>query len=271
MMGKKAVLIPCLWLVSLIISQAQPLELLREVKIQPPAAVSLDRYNRIFVGDEKGNVNQYDAEGKFLLTYSPPKVVRLSLLEAWNTTKIFAFSRDFQQYTLLDRFLVPIGQYSLDETSVGFARVASLSADENLWVFDEVDFSLKKLLLRTGAVSIHAPMNQILDARDYDLAFLREYQNLLFISDRNSGLLVFDNLGNYRKKLPFKGLSSFGMRNEEVYFLQGNEVHFFHLYTFAERSLALPAGQKANHVLAFEDRLVVFSGEWMRIYRVLKP
>jgi hypothetical protein len=270
MMGKKAVLVPCLWLCSLIISQAQSLELLREVKIQSPASVSLDRYNHIFVGDERGNVNQYDAEGKFLLTYSPPKVVRLSLLEAWNTTKIFTFSRDFQQYTLLDRFLTPIGQYSLDETTVGFARVASLSADDNLWLFDEVDFSLKKLLLRTGAVSINAPMNRILDARDYDLAFLREYQHMLFISDRNSGLLVFDNLGNYRKKLPFKGLSSFGMLNEEVYFLQGSEVHFFHLYTFAERSLTLPEGMKPNHVLAFEDRLVLFSGDQMRIYRVLK-
>jgi hypothetical protein len=270
MLEKKAVLILNLWLFGLVIGQAQSLELLREVKIPTPASVSLDRYNRIFVGNEKGNVDQYDAEGKFLLTYSPPKQVRLSLLEAWNTTKIFAFSRDFQQYTLLDRFLAPIGQYSLDESGIGFARVASLAADDNLWLFDETDFSLKKLDLRNGSVSINAPMTQILDTRDYDLTFMREYQNMLLISDRNSGLLVFDNLGNYRKKLPFRGVSSFGMLNEEVYFLQGNQVRFFHLYTFGERSLELPEGIKTIQVLAFEDRLVLFSGNQMRIYRILK-
>jgi hypothetical protein len=252
------------------VASAQSLTLLREVKMPLPVSVSLDRYNRIYTGDEKGNVLQYDSTGKVLLQYSPPKVARLSLLEAWPTTKVFAFSRDFQQYTLLDRFLTPIGQYVFNEDQVGFARVATLAADGNLWLFDESEFSVKKFDLPSQTITLRAPMNRVLDARDYDINFLREYQNLLLINDRNSGLLVFDNLGNYKKKLPFKGLTYFGLLNDEVYFLQGNEVHYFHLYTFQERALALPKDVQPKQILAFEDKLAVFTADRMQIFRVRK-
>jgi hypothetical protein len=249
---------------------AQRLTLLREVKMNAPVIVSLDRYYRIYTGDEKGNVIQYDSTGKLLLQYSPPKVARLSLLEAWPTTQIFAFSRDFQQVTLLDRFLTPIGQYAFSEDQVGFARVATLAADGNLWLFDESEFSVKKFDLTSQTITLRAPMNRVLDARDYDINFLREYQNLLLINDRNSGLLVFDNLGNYKKKLPFKGLTYFGLLNDEVYFLQGNEVHYFHLYSFQERSMTLPKDVQPQQVLAFEDKLIVFTSDRMRLFQIRK-
>ncbi|MES2731868.1 MAG: hypothetical protein V4714_08970 [Bacteroidota bacterium] len=273
MMGEcvpKSLLCLVVWLAMVTASNAQSLELLREVKIQTSVSVSLDRYNRIFVGDEKGNINQYDTLGKVLLTYSPSRVVRFSLIEAWKTTKVFAFSRDLQQYTLLDRFLVPIGQYPLDENNMGFARIATLSADDNLWLFDEVDFSLKKYDWRSQAITINAPMNLVLDTRDYDLNFMREYQNMLFINDRNSGILVFDNLGNYKKKLYFKGLTAFGMLNEELYFLQDNQLRFFHLYNFTERALNLPAtiGREIRQVLVFENKVVLFYHDTMAIYQM---
>jgi len=113
-------------------------------------------------------------------------------------------------------------------------------------------------------------MNRVLDARDYDINFMREYHNVLLINDRNAGLLVFDNLGNYKKKLPFKGLTYFGFLNDEVYFLQGHEVHYFHLYTFQERSLALPKDLQVRQVLAFEDKLVVFTADRMQLFQVRK-
>ena len=253
-----------------VVAWAQTLEKRWEVAIPLTVSVSLDRYNRIFVGGSQGSVTQYDTSGRLLLSYSPPKTARLSVIEAWKTNKIFTFSRDFQQYTLLDRFLVPIGQYVLSPDVVGFARIAALATDDNLWVFDETEFSLKKYDWRLQSVIINAPMNLVLDTRDYDLTFMREYQNQLFISDRNAGILVFDNLGNYRKKIAVKGVASFGVLNDELYFLQDNRVHFFHLYTFQERTMDLPANRGIRQVLAFEDRLVLFYEGSMAMYQQRK-
>ncbi len=259
----------CGWIgwLTVLVAEAQPLELVKEVKTGRPVCVSLDRNSRIFISDEKGNINQYDANGNFLLNYSPPKVGRISLLEAWKTVQVFAFYRDLQQYTLLDRFLNSLSQNRVDEDKLGFVRVATMAADDNLWVFDEVDFSLKKYGLRNQTILLNAPLNLVLDARDYDINFMREYQNSLFINDRNSGILVFDNLGNYRKKLPFEGLTSFGLFHDELYFLVSDQVHFFHLYNLTERIIALPAGRKPLQVLVLEDRLVLFEESGMAIYR----
>ncbi|MBC7922905.1 MAG: hypothetical protein H7Z75_17650 [Ferruginibacter sp.] len=252
---------------------AQTWQLIREVRLPPPVRVSVDRYHRIFVGDAEGGIRQYDGDGQLLLTYSPPKVGAISLLEAWNTTKIFAFSRDLQQYTLLDRFLAPLTQNELDPDRIGFARNATLAADDQLWVLDDTDFSLKKYDPRTQTVTLNAPLNRVLDGREYDLTFLREYQNVLFLNDRHAGILVFDNLGNYRKTLPFAGLDYFGLLNEELYFLRENRIHFFHLYASTERTLDLPTqqpGRQARYALVFENRVVLFYGEAMAIYRMEK-
>lgn len=266
----KAAIYLLLFLLS-ISSFCQQLELVSEVAIATPTSVSLDRYNHIFVADAKGNVTQYDENGKSLLRFSPSRVSGISLIEAWKSVQLFVFYRDFQQYTFLDRFLSPLQQSTMDENVVGFARIATVSSDDNLWIFDDTDFSLKKYDLQSQSITIHSPLGLVLDTKDYDITFMREYQNMLLISDRNTGILVFDNLGNYKKKLPFKGLAFFGLLNEELYFTDESQVRFFHLYNLTERTIALPkASASALRVLAFDDKLALLYKEKLVIYRIKK-
>lgn len=248
-------------------------KLVAAIKTQPIQKVSIDTYSNFFIADDKGNVYKFDSLGKQQLQFSPLKKGDISLLEAWRTVNIFIFYRDLQEYIILDRFLTTSQQnFSFrqfnnnDEKRIGFARLANLASDNNLWVFDDEDFSLKKFSTSLNKVTLHTPLDLILDPSFYDLTYMREYQNLLFINDKNSGILIFDNLGNYKTKLPFKNINYFNFKGNNIYFLSENKLISFDIYTLRQNSIPLPEGKKYNYVLLGENKIYFFSKEDIEIY-----
>ncbi len=222
-------------------SYAQKLPL--QLSTQRIVAISADTYNRIITADEKGTIAAYDTLGTQLNQYSPRVVSDVTSLEAWRSMQILVFYRDLQQYTILDRFLTPLAGYPyparLPMSQIGFARLMAFSYDDQFWLFDDTDFSLKKYNARLQTISVTVPMSLILNQKDYQIICMREYQNQLFIGDRNSGILIFDNLGNYRKTLPFKNFTSLQFYKNELYVTEGKTIHFYNLYTQAERKIVL--------------------------------
>lgn len=232
---------------------------------------SQDSYGNLYISDKKGNINKYDSTGKFLLNYSPQKLGNVTLIEAANTIKIFVFYRDFQEYVMLERFLGPMPNSSLNQDEVGFARQATLSSDYNVWLIDETDFSLKRYDRQFNKVLNKTSLDLLLDARDYDITFLREYQSNLFICDRLSGILVFDSFGSYKKKIPFKGIDFFAFHEDELYYLQNDTLRFFHLYLFSTHQIALPKGNKYSSVFVHNKRIFAVKPEGIDIYSITKP
>jgi len=233
----------------------------------------MDRYNNIFYADENGSIYCYDTNAVKLYEYSPQRLARVWNLEAWKSVKIFAFYRELQEYTLFNRFLTPTAeQYKIaNENIIGYARIATLSFDESIWLFDEQDFSLKKFNIDQQQTIINTPLSLILESKEYNINFMREYENLLFVNDANSGVFVFDNLGNYKKKIDYTGLNYFGFLNDEMYFIKNTELYFFHLYNFSERKISLPAvNEKILFVLYNSKRLTMLTNKELCIFEIEK-
>jgi hypothetical protein len=233
----------------------------------PVETVSIDRYGMFYIADEEGNIFKYDSLGVLQVTFSTPKKADITLLEAWRNVNIFVFYRSFQEYVLLDRFLAPAPNMPLDGNAIGFARLATFSYDNNMWIVDEQDFSLKKYNMTFNKVDLYTPLDLLLDPTLYDMNYMREYQNLLFINDKNSGILIFDNLGLYKTKIPIKGLPSIGFYNDEIYFQEGDNIRFINIYTYTERTEPLPSTGNFAFVLYTKSRLYLFRNNSVEVYK----
>jgi hypothetical protein len=239
------------WLMGGPWARAQGLHVERALDLGQPRLLACDRYGNLYVADQEGNINRYDSLGNFSLNFSPPRLAEVSLLDARPTVRIFAFYRELQEYTLLDRFLVPIDQFRLDLPELGFVRVAAPSLDNQLWLYDDVNFAIKKFDKNANRVTFRAPLDLLLRGNaDYDINYLAEYQNQLFVNDRNSGILWFDNLGNLQRKLATQ-TEGFNFWGDELYFLEGQAIRFVHLYQEREHRWPLPTGLagKAKQVI----------------------
>ncbi|RDV15099.1 hypothetical protein DXT99_10520 [Pontibacter diazotrophicus] len=232
-----------------------------------PTSISQDRNGHLYVLDPMHNLLRLDSLGQPLDTFSPPTRGRISNIEAWSPMKILLFYEDRQTLLLLDRFLRPISSTDLRDINYeGIARAATLSSDDSFWLFDETNLTLSKLDLRLRKVTVETPLNLILDRERFDVRQLREYQNMLYLLDFNNGIYVFDNLGNYKKSIPFKGLSYIAFRGNELYFVQDGQLIFYDLYTSEKRTIALPVKEHYVTALVGDKQLYLFTNEKADIY-----
>ncbi len=230
--------------------------------------LSIDRFDRAYLADARQNILQLDTLGKVINTFSPPIQGRVAMVEAWSPAKIMVFYDDRQRVQLLDRFLTPLGLADLREYTDGTIRAATLAADDRLWLFDETTFRLLKIDTRVNQVGFENPLELLLDRRQHDITFLREYQSKLYMVDRSSGVYVFDNMGNYQKKLALPTLSYVGFVGDELYYLSNNQLHFQHLYTFQTRTVALPEQPLPyRQVLVGDKFLYLLTNEALLAYR----
>ncbi|WP_237587058.1 hypothetical protein [Pontibacter russatus] len=248
-------------------SFSQQLRYSHSFPISSPTTISQDRNGYIYLLDPLHNLARLDSVGRPVDTFSPPTRGRISNIEAWNPMKILLFYEDRQSLLLLDRFLRPISSTELRDLNYqGIAKVATLAADDGFWLFDETNLTLSKLDLRLRSVSAETPLNLILDKARFDVRQLREYQNMLYLLDYNNGIYVFDNLGNYKKSMPLKGISHIGFRGNKLFFVQEGQLHFYDLYTSEKRSIDLPEQKLYITALAGDNHLYLFTDDAVDIY-----
>lgn len=213
--------------------------------IMPGATqISLTRQGQLLVANEQSSLYLLDSTGKVQYQFSPRRPARVHLLEGWNGLRLFAFYRDFQEFIFLDRFLLADGALSLDPEKTGYARFMAPSLDGNLWVLDESGFQLKKMDPQSQKTIFSTPLDLVLAGKQYDLSFMREFQNQLYVADRQGKVLMFDQMGNFKKKLPIENCEWLAFQGEEVYAVDNDSLAYFHPFLLRKRKRALPSEAK---------------------------
>ena len=214
-------------------------------------AFSQDRNGNIFLGFKGGAITKYSPTLDSILSFSPTKPGDITLLEAWHGFQIFVFTEAFQEFTIFDRFLTQNSNFRLSETTTTYVDICTISGDQNIWIFEENHLQLTKLNLKIGEIENEFSLEFIFNSNDHQITYLKEYQNLVFLIDALSGIYIFDNLGNYLKKINAPGIKHCSFKNEQLYYIVNNEIHAIGLYQ-ANHDVIKIAGTDYLGVLAIE-------------------
>ncbi len=249
------------------ISHGQSFRLISDTTVKV-SSISIDQDGYVFTVNKKGTLTKWDLTGSPLLTFSPSKLGSVTLLEAWQGLRPFLFYRDFQEFVLLDRFLTPSSNYDFSSLGIGYVQLATLGIDNNLWVIDINDFSLKKFDLLFKAIISNTSLEFLLKPDLHEINFMKEYQNLLFINDEITGIMVFDNLGNYLRSIEASGLTQLGFFRNEVYFLKNQKLNFIDIYSQEGRTIDLSELGELELVLYYDQYLTIYSDSRLKFYKM---
>lgn len=231
--------------------------------------VSLDRQGNIYTSNIEGAIEKYDRNGVLLRHFSSNKQSKPSLIEAWQGLRVFSFYKEFQEYLLLDRLLNNSERYNIDNQKIsGFTVLATMAADDNIWLLDAQSLSLKKIDINNQEVILETSFSLNLPSKNFDFIFMREYQNLLFIADKNNGVLVFDNIGNYLETLNLGNLSQLSFNGSNLVTLKAGSLLLLDLYTKEKREIELPDSSFYSFVLMDNDRVFLFQPDQLFIYQL---
>jgi len=217
-------------------------------------AYSKNRSGDIFLAFKGGAITKYSSSLDSIISFSPTKIGDITLLEAGHGFQIFAFYNDFQEYAILDRFLTRDTRYSLSRTAANYVDNCTFSRDQNLWAFEENQMRLVKINLSVREIEIEVPLEFVIDSQDHEISFIKEYQNLVFLVDKLSGIYIFDNLGNYLRKIDAEGVTQCSFNKDILYFVEKDQLHMLSLYKKEHEQVQLTKSSYLG-VLATVDNL----------------
>lgn len=194
---------------------------------------SIDASGGLYISLEGGSITKYSASLDSLFTFSPTKVGNTTLLEASNGLVIFAYYDFFQEYVITDRFLSRPVRTKLSSSSLDYIDLATQSLDNNIWLIENAGFRLIKYNVGVDRIEIETALNTVIDTQENDFTFIKEYHNQVFLVDKNSGIYVFDNLGNFSKKIEAK-TDKCSFQGNLIIYLEENEMVMLDLYAGAE-------------------------------------
>jgi hypothetical protein len=242
------------FLLSFQLQSQSPLKKIKEFKSPEVTQVSVDRLGNFFLIAKNGKIKKYDPDGKIIASLKNNKS---SFVEPWYHPAIFSYSKKQQTYTIYGRHFESERTASLDPAWAIEPTLVCPSNDNKLWLFDQADASLKKINPSSGEVLIEFNIDTTQFATKPDFTYLREYQNMIFLLDKNSGISIFNNIGKQINKIDKKGILHFNFFGEELYYLDNDSIKLFDLYTEETRELKIEGENK--FAIVTDERIILIT------------
>ncbi len=206
-------------------------------KAKNVALITEDRLGNFFLVQKDGKIKKYDPDGKMLASGTEKS---LTLIEPWYQPAIFMYVRSKQKYILYGRNFENRQEFDLEPALAVEPYLVCPTHDNKLWILDHADFSLKKVNRFTNEVIQEFGIDSTILSAQNDFIYLREYLNLIFLLDKNSGILILNHLGKVINKIEVKNLKSLFFYGEDLYYLHNNKLNFINILTEVQREVQLP-------------------------------
>lgn len=198
-------------------------------------AFEIDELGFLYVVTKRNELIRYDSNVQQEFAYSNERLGSISSVDVNNPFKLLTFYENYQTIIVLDNLLGEIGRYELFDLGFNNIEAVGLSNDNNVWIYDPIEYKLKKLD-NAGAVLAES-ITLYNEGLEYIKPhFLAEKENKVFLYDRENGFFVFDNLGQYIEQIKIKNLNSFQILSKDrIIYLQDKQLSSYDLvYKSAE-------------------------------------
>lgn len=238
-----------------------------EIKIKNISQISLDNQGYLFVIDQEGNIFQYNSEGQYLNNFSPTRQGRTNQLEASWTVNIFTFSTDLQEYRILDRFLNPISENSIQQKGINLARAATLGNNNIIWIYDESDFRLNQFDHRRNQILQQQQLNLILTNSTLAVQEIKEYQNLVFLKITDEGVSILDNQANFIKTLASENGQRLSFWKKNLLSVVDTNLIMTNFLTGADKRYKIPQELIRHQALITHKVVIFYDNQSLKIYQ----
>lgn len=228
-----------------------------------------------FTTDELGHVYTvhgdvleiFDAQGRSWLRNSVKTFGTITSIDAFYSLKPMVFSREQGQLAVLDNTLSVQGSVmSLSRGGYPQAVLACMSVQNNFWFYDEREMALMRVDGQLRELANTGRLDQLLGFTPKPVA-LQEHDSRLYLNDPEQGILVFDLFGTYMRTIGIKGVRSFEVRGEQLFFLDAEGAHVYDMKAFITDPIptALPDGitlrdmrvERGRVYMLLDDRILV--------------
>ena len=150
-----------------------------------------------------------------------------------NPLKILIYYGEFSTILVLDRFLNVRNKIDLRKKNIFKASAISLSYDNNIWLFDEIENKVKKISDEGMVLMESNDFRLVLDSLFVPETII-DNDGKLFLYNTTKGFLISDYYGAIKKVNPLVNLKYVQLQGNKLIGFQNNKMMVYSLNLFLE-------------------------------------
>ena len=200
--------------------------------------VTTDKLGQVYIVNTDDELIKYNVQGQQQFLFFDRTLGEISFIDATNPFQVLVFFEDFQTIVWLDRTLNPISKMNLSQFGFFQVNTISMASDNHVWLYDNTTFQIKKINTQ-GEVTLET---QELNSLTEDLHpnFILEKNSRIYLNNPKTGILVFDNFGQYIETIPIEGLTTFQIMDNHLWYSKATKLYKYHFQTLQTQAVALP-------------------------------
>ena len=231
--------------------------------------LEVDNLNYIYLLGESGQLKKFYPNGDSLSIFNDVKKWgNPDLLDVSNPLKVLLFYKSYATIVSLDKMLTL--RYSLNLRKQNIFSVAAIANayDNNIWLFDEQDFTLKKITEQGNLLQATNDM-RLFPGFATQVISITDHNNLVYLYDKELGFFIFDYYGSFKTRLLFKNWSNISFSGNLIYGIADSLLHVYHIDLQKEIIYKLPSQWKNSlSMKAMNGKLYLLKKEGLEIYNL---
>ncbi len=231
--------------------------------------LNVDLFNNLYIITSNNQLKKMASNGDSVAVYNDiKKFGALSYIDVSNPFKILLYFKKYTSLVTLDQLLTFRNSINLRSKNIFNVNAVATSYDNNIWVFDERDYKLKKIDDKGTPISESADLRMITDEFPSPSAIL-EHNNQLYIYDENKGFFIFDYYGSMKNKLPFLHWKNPSIERNCIYGFVEQSLFSYELNSLNLQEYKMPDLMNTySCIKAVNKKLYVLKKEGIYIYQI---
>ncbi len=232
--------------------------------------LNVDILDNIYLITHSSQLKKLSATGDSLAVFNDVKKYgNPSSIDVNNPLKIIVYYKNFATIVVLDRLLVLRNSINLRNKNIYTVDALCSSYDNNIWIFDEQDFKIKKIDEQGTIITESADMRMLTNETPSPIQII-DASNQLFLYDKKNGFYLFDYYGAFKSSLPFLNWQNVAIDHNVIYGFSANKLFSYTLQSLQLKEYNLPAYIKGyKSIKALNGKLYVLKDSGVEIYKVL--
>lgn len=232
--------------------------------------MDIDVTGNIYLITETNQLKKIRSNGDSIAAFNDVKKFgNPSLIDVSNPLKIAVYYKSYSTVVILDRFLTYRNSINFRKENIFKVKTLATSYDNNLWLFDEQDFKLKKINDEGIALRETNDWRQIFDTVPTPSVII-DRENFVYLYDPAKGFYIFDYYGSFKSNIPFLNWQHIAVTSGKLMGFVNDTFYSYELSTFNLKKYKLPDFFKDyTDIKAMNGKLYLLKKSGVEIYNLL--
>tara|TARA_Y100000766_G_scaffold261998_1_gene252888 strand:+ start:2397 stop:3176 length:780 start_codon:yes stop_codon:yes gene_type:complete len=228
------------------------------------SSVEVDEQGDVYLVNKGKQLIKVDTNLDTLYVFNE-KSAEVEFVAPQNALKVLIFNKSLNTIQYLDKTLSPsANELNLDDVNIPLVEAVGISRDNNFWLFDQYDQSLKKFDVKMNMISTSGNLLNI-TGLNWSPTKLKEIDNKVFVCDTSRGIMEFDFFGSYVQSINLKVKSNFYYSQSSLWYLRNDSLIVHDILLQEESKFQLPqknivdfAFYKSQFYLLTQEKLYIY-------------